>query len=136
MKFKNVIKPIIAVIISGLVMWIIAGLWHNLVLPNINENIQGHHEGLGIMLIGYFILSLLMTYIYSLVSKNNMNLITGLKIGIISGLLWVLPHGLVMAAAHNTSIMYEFENSLWHMFEQGIGGVIISLVYVKIGRSK
>lgn len=120
-----------ATLVGGLGMWVIAGLWHNLILPIFNKNIQAHHEGLGLLLVAYFILSLLMTYIYSLSYKGGKPVIEGLKLGIIIGILWVFPHGLAMASTHDTSIIYEIKNTLWHMIEQGIGGIIIALIYGK-----
>ena len=108
----------------------------NLVLPFINETIQAHHDGLGLMLLGYFILAFLMAYVYSFSFSDERPVIEGLRLGVVIGLLWVLPHGLAMAGAHNTSVIYEFKNALWHMIEQGIGGVIVGLVYSRIGKSK
>ena len=135
MKTK-LFKLLISTLAAGLSMWIIAGLWHNLILPSINDNIQAHHEGFFLMLLAYLLLALLMAYLYQLIYHKRKPVIEGLRLGIVIGLLWVLPHGLVMAAAHDTSIIYEFKNALWHAFEQGIGGVIIGLVYGRIGKSK
>ncbi len=67
-------------------MCIIAGLWHNLILPFFNEKVQGHHEGLGLMLIAYFILALLMAYTYSLGSKGKKPVMEGLRLGVLVGL--------------------------------------------------
>ena len=53
---KKPLKLFIATAVGGLGMWIVAGLWHNLLLPIINENATAHHEGLGIGLIAYIIL--------------------------------------------------------------------------------
>ncbi len=122
-------KIILSTIASGLGMWIIGGLWHNLVLPSVNSNVDAHHEGLGIMLIAYFILSLLMVYLYSFFSKTNNSIINGLKLGVFVGIIWVFPHGLAMAGTHDTSILYEIKNTLYHVFEQGVGGIIISFIY-------
>ena len=58
----------IAALAGGLTMWIVAGLWHNLVLPAVDTHAEAHHQGLGIMLLSYIILGVLMTYIYSLVN--------------------------------------------------------------------
>lgn len=113
---------------SGFAMWAIAGLWHNLILPNVSETAEAHHEGLAIMLVAYFILAFLMTYIYSMMEKKHSSLLEGLRIGVVTGILWVFPHGLTMAAAHDTSIWYEVHNAVWHMVEQGIGGLIIGLI--------
>jgi len=128
---RQLAKILISIVAGGLGMWIIAGLWHNLVLPIFNKNIVAHHEGLSIMLIAYFILAILMTYIYSISYEGGKPVVEGLKIGVIIGILWVFPHGLTMAAAHDTSIIYEIKNAIWHMVEQGIGGMIIALLMNK-----
>ncbi len=137
MKYK-VIKYLTAVFCSGTAMWITAGLWHNLVLPTINKDIELHHEGFGIMLISYYILSSLMIYILkiSYVDNSSNKILFGLKIGAIVGILWVFPHGLTMAASHGTSILYEFKNAFWHIFEQGLGGVIAAMILGKKGEKK
>ena len=127
----NFIKLILATFVSGFGMWIVAGIWHNLIMANLYKNVHATHEGLGILLVAYFILALLMAYIYPLGYKGKKPWIEGLRFGIIIGLLWVFPHGLAMAGAHGDSIIYVFKNSLWHMVEQGIGGIIIALVYGK-----
>jgi hypothetical protein len=128
---KKLKSMIIATLAGGLGMWVTAGLWHNLILPLLNNNIEAHHEGFGLMLIAYFILAILITYIYSLTYKGGKPIIEGIKIGVIIGILWVFPHGLTMAAAHDTSIVYEIKNALWHMIEQGIGGIIIATIIGK-----
>lgn len=125
-KWKIVIS---STLVSGMGMWVVGGLWHNLILPSFNDKIEAHHDGLGITLIAYFILAFLMLYIYLLIDKKNYSIVEGLKLGIIVGILWVFPHGLAMAATHDTSISYEIKNTFYHIFEQGIGGIIISLVY-------
>jgi hypothetical protein len=43
-----------ATLLSGSGMWVTGGLYHNLILPAMNEKIQPHHEGLGITLLAYF----------------------------------------------------------------------------------
>ena len=122
-------KLIIATFVGGFGMWVVAGLWHNLILPNVDENVHPHHEGLGLLLVAYFILAILMAYIYSLSYKGVNPIMEGLRLGVVVGLLWVFPHGLAMASTHSTSIVYEINNAIWHIVEQGIGGVIIALVY-------
>ena len=132
---KRLIKLLLASLTGGLGMWIIAGLWHNLILPAVNENIEAHHEGIGIMLIAYLILAFMMSYIYSLIDKGEKPLMEGLRLGIIIGIVWVFPHGLAMAGAHHTSIIYEIKNTFWHIIEQGVGGIIIAAIYGKNLRS-
>lgn len=137
-KVMNIaaIRAMIAAFLSGLAMWIVAGLWHNLVLPMFDNSIEAHHEGLGMMLIAYFVLSSLMTYLYVVARKGERPILDGVKIGIVVGVLWVFPHGLTMAAAHNTSILYEVQNAGWHVIEQGTGGVVIALILGRKQQSK
>lgn len=116
-------------LLTGLGMWIIGGLYHNLILPTINDAVHPHHEGLGITLIAYFILAFLMTYIYSVSNVKVHTVLKGVKLGVIIGILWVFPHGLAMAATHDTSVVYEFKNTMYHIIEQGIGGLIIFYVF-------
>jgi uncharacterized membrane-anchored protein len=123
-------------LLTGLGMWITGGLYHNLILPAINDAIHPHHKGLGITLIAYFILALLMTYIYSISNPKVDTVLKGVKLGVIIGILWVLPHGLAMAATHDTSMVYEFKNTLYHSIEQGIGGLIIFYVFNYLKRKK
>lgn len=122
-------KLLLSTLAGGIGMWIIGGLWHNLILPSVNDSIEVHHDGLGLTLIAYFILAFLMAYIYFLIYNGNFTVINGLKLGVLIGILWVFPHGLAMAGTHDTSIIYEFKNTFYHMFEQGIGGIVISLVF-------
>jgi len=116
-------------VLSGFIMWVIGGLYHNLIIPSINEDVHPHHEGLGITLIAYILLGLLMSYFYMNSKEIEDSLLKGIKIGVIIGILWVFPHGLTMAAVHESSISYQITNSLYHIIEQGIGGIIIFLVF-------
>lgn len=126
---KNNLKLIVASFISGVGMWVVGGLYHNLIMPAVNENKHPHHEGLGVTLIAYIILGILMSYFYHN-SKDNKNTISkGIKIGAIIGVLWVFPHGLTMAAIHDSSISYQFSNTIYHIIEQGIGGILTFVTF-------
>ena len=128
-KNRNWKKMVIVSFVAGIGMWIVGGLWHNLILPAVDNSIHPHHQGLGIVLIAYVILGLLMSYLYTLSFGDNKSWKNGVLIGVMVGVLWVFPHGLSMAATHGTSIIYEFKNTLYHVFEQGIGGVLVFWVF-------
>ena len=51
------------------------------------------------------------------------------------GVLWVFPHTLSLAAAHGEPLLPTFTNALWHVFEQGLGGVVIMAVMRSLDRS-
>ena len=132
---KTPLKLLLSTLAGGFAMWVVGGLWHNLILPIFDSNVQAHHDGLVIVLISYFILAFLMAYLFLLSYQEHKSVIgEGLKIGVLVGILWVFPHGLAMAGTHDTSIVYEIQNTLYHMVEQGIGGVIIAFIMVRRNR--
>ena len=114
-------------------MWIIAGLWHKLIMVKFYA-IETHatHEGTGTILLAYLTLGVLMAYIYPLGYRGGRPAVEGLRFGVVIGLLWVFPHELIIAGAHGDSISYVFRNAAWHMIEQGVGGIIIGLVYGRV----
>ncbi|MDH5638193.1 MAG: hypothetical protein OEZ04_06845 [Nitrospinota bacterium] len=128
----NIKKLALSTVVGGLGMWIVAGVWHNLIMASLYEQVHAKHEGLGVLLLAYFVLALIMAYIYQRGFIGKSPVKDGLIFGAIIGLLWVFPHGLAMAGAHGESIAYVIKNSLWHMVEQGIGGIIIAMVYAKM----
>lgn len=114
---------------SGIVMWSLAGVWHNIILPNTRTGTHAHHEGLGIALLAYLILAILMCLLHMRMNRRGRPLLDGLELGVVVGVLWVFPHGLAIAAIHDTSLLYELKNALWHVVEQGAGGVVIAWWY-------
>jgi hypothetical protein len=116
--------------VSGLAMWLVAGLWHEIVMAHFYQaNAHTEHQGLGTILLAYLILGVLMAYLYHRGDKGEAPLKYGLQFGMIIGLLWVFPHELAMAGAHGESMAYVIKNALWHMVEQGIGGVVLAYSY-------
>ncbi|MBI5353020.1 MAG: hypothetical protein HZB50_10310 [Chloroflexi bacterium] len=136
-RFGGILKTtplrlLLSTLVGGFAMWVEGGLWHNLILPIFNSNVQAHHDGLVIVLISYFVLAFLMTYIFLFSYQTGESVvIQGLKMGVVIGVLWVFPHGLAMAGTHNTSIVYEIQNTLYHMIEQGIGGIVVAFIMAK-----
>jgi hypothetical protein len=128
----NIKKLILATLASGFTMWVVAGVWHNLIMANIYREVTAKHEGIGVLLIAYFILAFFMAYLFSRIYKGGSYLKEGLLLGAIIGIIWVFPHELAMAAAHGEPLLYVFKNALWHMVEQGIGGLVVGLVYWKV----
>jgi len=113
-------------------MWVISGLWHNLILATfyVSET-EATHEGIGILLIAYIVIALIMAYLYPRFFQGGSPAIEGLKFGALIGLLWVFPHELAMAGAHGESLVYVFKNGAWHAVEQGLGGIVIGVIFVR-----
>ncbi len=125
----NIKKFILAIIAGGATMWVVAGIWHNLIMANLYKDIHAEHEDIALLIIAYLILSMIMSYLYPLFNKLENRVLNGLLFGCIIGLLWIFPHELAMAGAHGTSVLYVIKNGAWHMVEQGIGGIVIALVF-------
>ncbi len=69
-------------------MWVVSGLWHNLIMANLYaDKHEATHEGIGILLIAYLILGLFMAYLYPRCFKGGRPAIEGLKFGTLIGLL-------------------------------------------------
>lgn len=125
----NAKKRLMAGLAGGIVMWGIAGLWHQLVAATFYaEETQATHGGIGIILMAYGVLGLLMSHLYAWIDPHGKPALEGLKFGAIIGLLWVFPHELAMAGAHGEPLPYVFKNASWHVVEQGLGGVVIGLI--------
>ena len=131
---EKLIKIAVVAMVTGFIMWVIGGLWHNLVMPLINVNAEAHHEGLVLMLVSYFMLSIFMVLLFLMYRQKNDNAFAGLKAGVFIGIVWVFPHGLALAGAHGGSIAYEFRNTAYHIFEQGLGGLTIYYCYKLIDK--
>ena len=126
----NIKKFILATLGGSITMWLLAGLWHEVIMAKFySVQADASHEGMGSILLAYLVLAALMAYLYPLVDKKGHPAAHGLKLGLVIGFLWVFPHGLAMAGAHGDSIAYVFKNTVWHLVEQGLGGVIIGLIY-------
>ncbi len=126
---RNIFELLASSVLSGFVMWVVGGIYHNLIMPAVNENIHPHHEGSGITLIAYILLGFFLSYFYKNSRDNKDSLLKGIMIGMIIGVLWVFPHGLTMAAVHQSSISYQITNTIYHIVEQGIGGAIVFVVF-------
>ena len=137
MKANNkFLRVILSSVLSGFTMWVVGGLYHNLIIPAVNKNMHPHHEGLGITLLAYILLGTLMSYFYQNAKEDKDSLLKGIKIGMIIGVLWVFPHGLTMAAVHESSIWYQITNTIYHTVEQGVGGIIIFITCRYIVKKK
>ncbi len=120
----------LAALIAGSAMWLLAGLWHTLIMASFyRQETEATHEGTGIILVAYLVLGAGMAYLYPRQEHRRRPVVEGLIFGMVIGLLWVFPHELAMAGAHGESIAYVLKNAAWHLVEQGLGGVVVALIY-------
>ena len=129
-KHFDLKKFLITAAAGSTAMWILAGVWHELVMSRFYaEAAHAEHEGLGIILLAYLVLGAFMGGIFPLLNIKKESIVSGIIFGALIGLLWVFPHELAMAGAHGKSVLYVSQNGAWHMVEQGFGGAVIALVY-------
>ncbi|RKY90209.1 MAG: hypothetical protein DRQ01_09560 [Ignavibacteriae bacterium] len=126
-------KFLMALVGGFLVMWLLSGLWHVLIMGDFYAKYAGpstfEEPKMLFIALGYAILALLMVYIYTQGYKGGSPLKEGLRFGVIMGLLWVLPINVVMYGVVETSSTILVVDVIWHLVEQGIGGIVIGLIY-------
>ena len=127
-------KCVIATVVGFVVMFLLAGLWHMLIMGNFyashsyfpaRETPMMEYIGLG-----YLILALLMAYIYPKGYSSGSPVKEGAIFGGLIGLLWILPFSIVLHGVFNfgtkTLVLVD---AIWHIVEQGIGGIVIGVIY-------
>jgi len=134
----NIKAMLVASVLGALVMWITGGVFHEIIFSRFfaRETGVNEHQGVAIIFVACLILALMMTYLIVNLAKGEVKIADGIKYGVFAGVLWVFPHGLAIAAAHGESLSYEVLNGLYHVFEQGLGGVVIAMVYQRMTREK
>ena len=126
-------KFLMALVGGFLVMWLLSGLWHVLIMGDFYANNAGpsayEEPKMLFIILAYAVLALLMVYIYTQGYKGGSPLKEGMRFGAIMGLLWILPLSMIMYAVVETSGTLIVVDTIWHIVEQGIGGIVIGLIY-------
>ncbi len=124
-------KLILSCIAGFIVMFLLAGLWHMALMSDLYTTPSSREEPLmGFIALGLFILALLMAYLYPKGYSGGSPVTEGLKFGILVGLMWVLPLGLILyAVQEGYTLNMVIVDAIWHMVEEGVGGIVIGLVY-------
>ena len=129
----NAKKMLFALIAGFIAMFLLSGLWHTLIMADFYEanspSTAFAEPKMQFIVLGYFILALILAYIYPLGYKGGTPVIEGLKFGILMGLLWILPLSVVLFGVMESSGTLLVVDAIWHVVEQGIGGIVIGLVY-------
>ncbi|MCK4798022.1 MAG: hypothetical protein KAT05_11600 [Spirochaetes bacterium] len=129
----NAKKMLFALIAGFIAMFLLSGLWYTLIMADFYEanspSTAFAEPKMQFIVLGYFILALILAYIYPLGYKGGSPVIEGLKFGVVMGLLWILPIGVVLFGVMESSGILLVVDAIWHVVEQGIGGIVIGLVY-------
>ena len=129
----NIKKMVLALLAGFIVMFLLSGLWHMMIMGDLYNSSKPPgayaEPKLQFIAFGYFVLALLMAYMYPKGYKGGKPVIEGLKFGILIGILWILPQSLVYLGLMAGSGTVVIVDTIWHVVEEGIGGIVIGLVY-------
>jgi uncharacterized membrane protein len=122
---------VVAVILSFIVMFALSVAWNALVMGDLareyGPSIMRDVPMTQWVVIGYLILSLLLTVAYAQSRVSGPRVLRGLKVGVLVGLLWSLPFGLVLHGVAEYPLLLVIVNSAWALVEVGAGGIIVSV---------
>lgn len=132
-------KLAIATIASFATMFVVGYLGHMYLLADFFANNTGiigdvNREAplIPFIALGSITLAFLMSYMYPKGVEGTNHIMQGLKFGVIIGIIWIVPHTTILYGATTVfSKTFILGDSLWHLVEQGLGGVVIALVYGK-----
>lgn len=130
-------KTLFAVIASSLVMFSLAGLYTGVlakafIASHVDQSLLRNPPNLILAYFGYAVLALLMSVIYSrLVRVSSSPAWTGFRFGAVAGVCWLMPYSLVLFGIYKFPYMALPIDFGWAVLEQGIGGLVIGLIYGK-----
>jgi hypothetical protein len=135
----NKVKAIlISTSVAFLVMFTLGGLWNALILEdfyisNSPEILRPAEDfNLGVIALGYFVLTLIMAFIVMVNMGENPKFVGGFLFGATFGLAATLPLYLVLFGRWDFSLNYALVDTGWHFVEQGIGGFILTAIYFRL----
>ncbi len=126
-------KLLTAWISSFIVMFSLSGLWYMILMSDYyNEQYTAIERAAPLfawIVLGYLVLSFLMTYIYPLGYKGNSPMKEGLRFGFFMGLIIALPMGLIYHAVYTFPLSGTLIDIIYQVVEKTIGGGVIGFVY-------
>ena len=120
--------------LAGAVGIIVLGvLWHRVIMGGFYDEqgaaIMREEPQMLFVILALLILAFLMAYAYPIGYKGGSPITEGLKFGALIGLVAFLPFNLIIHGIFNYPLAGALVDAGWHVVEEGVGGVIIALVY-------
>ena len=129
----NVKKWFLAGLVGFVVMFVLSVLWYMIIMDAFYREQVGalmrEQYNFIFIVLGYLVMAFLMSYIYPIGYKGGSPAKEGLRFGVLIGLLVWLSSNLILYGAHNMTLSATLVDSGWHVVEEGIGGLVIALVY-------
>lgn len=126
---------VLATLAAFFVMFALAGVFNQILIKdfvrnNIASSILRETPVTSSIVLGYLLLSVFMSYLYPIFARPGQStLVQGVKFGALMGLLWMFPFNLVLHGNYNFPAVALLIDTGWALLEQGLGGVVIALVY-------
>jgi hypothetical protein len=134
---RNMKKALLAAASAAAVMFSLAGLYtgviaRGFIAHNVDSSMLRQPANLVLIFFGYALLALLMTGLYGrFVRRAQSPAWSGLRFGIMSGVCWLMPYSLVLFGVYRFPYVALPMDFGWALIEQGIGGLVIGLIYGK-----
>ncbi|OGU60618.1 MAG: hypothetical protein A2455_07340 [Ignavibacteria bacterium RIFOXYC2_FULL_35_16] len=129
----NTKKMLLACLAAFVVTFLLSGLWHIVLLGDFykaNDVALARAEpNMLFVILGQLILTFLMAVVYPMGYKGGSPVKEGFRFGAIIGLIWLLPWSVMMHGLWNYPLAGVIVDSAWHVVEEGVGGIVIGLVY-------
>jgi hypothetical protein len=117
------------------VMFALSGLWYMVLMSKFyreqDQGIMRDQFNFLFIVLGYVVLAFLMSLIYPIGYKGGSPAKEGLRFGVLIGVVVWLTANLTLHGVLNNTLASALVDSVWHVVEQGIGGIVIALVYGK-----
>ena len=118
---------------SFVTMFVAGGIWNGVAMkgfyashaPAISR--PPEEQSLAWLLVAYALLATLMTFLFSQSFRSRATLVEGFQFGALFGVIAVLPLYLILFAVWDFPLQLVFVDSGWHLFEQGLGGIVLAL---------
>jgi hypothetical protein len=130
-------RTIFAVLAAAAVMFSLAGLYtgvlaRSFIAAHVDQALMRTPPNLVLVFFGYFVLALLMAILYRrFVRVSRSPAWNGTCFGMVAAVCWLMPYSLVLFGVYNFPYVVLPMDFLWALVEQGIGGLVIGLIYGK-----
>ena len=128
-------RTIFAVLGASVAMFSLAGLYtgvlaREFIVTHVDKALMRTPPNLILVFCGYLLLALIMAILYRrLVRVTGSPAWSGLRFGMLAAVCWLMPYSLVLFGVYNFPYIVLPIDFGWALVEQGVGGLVIGLIY-------
>ncbi len=129
----NVKKFVLAWLAAVAIAYLVGFGWHMFLMGDFyqaqSQALAREEPNFVFVCVGLLILYFLMALVYPIGYKGGSPVKEGFRFGGLIGLIWVLPRSVGDHGIYNLPLTLVIVDSAWHVVQEGIGGIVIALVY-------